>query len=182
MTTDSVSLIIQIFGVLVVSGSLLFVGLQMRQTHVIERANAQRDVLSQTSDWWMTVVEDGATFDTFCAGLADYASLSRYRQARFNALSFKLQHIVESVFFQHKAGLIMASSHEGFMIAYLAIINTPGGRQWWAEASKVGNAELCGYLSARLEAEAATLPLWTDLLPHTLVPPTGASTRTGEHG
>ena len=170
MTLQDFSLIAQIAGVLLVSGSLIFVGLQMRQTYVIERANAQRDVLNQTSDWWMTAVEDESTFDTFCAGLADYTSLSRYRQACFNALGFKLQHIVESVFFQHKAGLIMASSHEGFMVAYLAIINTPGGRQWWAEASKVGNAELCGYLSERLAAEAASLPLWTDLLPHTLAP------------
>ena len=176
MTLQDFSLIAQIAGVLLVTGSLIFVGLQMRQTHIIERANAQRDILDQTSDWWMAGVEDEATFDTFCAGLADYSSLSRYGQARFNALAFKLQHIVESVFFQHKAGLIMASSHEGFMIAYLAIINTPGGRQWWAEASKVGNGELCGYLSARLAAEAAALPLWTDLLPHTLAPaPTGTA-------
>ncbi len=171
MTLQDLSLLAQVFGVLLVSGSLIFVGLQMRQTHAVERGNAQRDILNQTRDWWMIVVEDEATFDTFCAGLADFAGLSRYRQARFNALGWNLKHIVEGVFFQHKAGLVMESSHNGYMIAFLAILNTPGGRQWWAEASKVANAELAAYLSARLEAEAATLPLWTDLLPHTLAPP-----------
>lgn len=170
MTLESIGLIVQILGVLLVSGSLIFVGLQMRQTHSIERGNAQRDILNQTREWWMIVVEDEATFDTFCAGLADYASLSRYRQARFNALVWNLKHIVEGVFFQHKTGLLMESSHSGYMIAFLAILNTPGGRQWWAEASKVANAELADYLSARLAAEAAELPLWTDLLPHTFVP------------
>lgn len=168
MTLDTV---VQIVGVLLVSGSLIFVGLQMRQTQRIERGNAQRDILNQTRDWWMAVAQDEETFDTFCAGLADYAGLSRYRQARFNALCWNLVHIIEGVFFQHKAGLVMASSHDGYMIAFLSILRTPGGEQWWAEASKVVNAELSRYLTARLAAEAASLPLWTDLLPHTLAPP-----------
>ena len=51
MTLQDFSLIAQIFGVLLVSGSLIFVGLQMRQTHAIERGNAQRDVLNQTQRW-----------------------------------------------------------------------------------------------------------------------------------
>ena len=50
--------------------------------------------------------------------------------------------------------------------AYLAILNTPGGRMWWEEASKVGNAEFCTYLSKRLAAESGTLPSWIALLPH----------------
>lgn len=170
MTLQDLSLVAQILGVLLVSGSLLFVGMQMRQTHAIERGSAQRDLLNQTRDWWMVGVEDEAMFDTISAGLRDFKSLSRYQQARFNAWGFNLQHIVEGVFFQHKSNLIMATSHEGYVIAYLSIINTPGGRQWWDEASKVGNVELCTYLSARLQAESATLPLWTDLLPHYRLP------------
>ena len=165
MTLESLNLIAQIVGVLLIPASLIFVGMQMRQHHTIERGNAQRDILDQTREWWASCVADQETFDAFSAGLADFGSLSRYQQARFNALGFDLQHIVEGAFFQHRAGLINASSHEGYMIAYLAILNTPGGRQWWSLAAKVGNAELCNYLSARLAAEAASLPLWTDLLP-----------------
>ena len=169
MSAQNLSLIVQVVGVLLVSGSLAFVGMQMRQTHAIERGNAQRDILNQTRTWWMSCVADEDTFNTFSAGLADFKGLSRYQQACFNALGFNLQHIIEGVFFQHRAGLIMASSYEGYMVAFLAIMNTPGGRQWWEEASKVGNGELCAYLSTRLAGEGATLPLWTDLLPHTLI-------------
>lgn len=43
---------------LLVPASLVFVGMQMRQTHAIERGNAQRDLLNQTRDWWMTCVRD----------------------------------------------------------------------------------------------------------------------------
>ena len=168
MTLQDISLIAQILGVLLVSGSLLFVGLQMRQTHAIERANAQRDLLNQTQSWWLLGVTDEAMFDTISAGLQDFRGLSRYKQARFNAWGMSIHHIVEGVFFQNKSGLIMPTSHEGYTIAILAIIKTPGGRQWWEESSRVGNVEFCAYISWRLAAAGADLPLWTDLLPHLL--------------
>jgi len=170
MTLQDLSLIAQILGVLLVSGSLLFVGLQMRQTHAIERANAQRDLLDQTRNWWLLGVEDEAMFDTISAGLQDFKGLSRFQQGRFNAWGMSLHHICEGVFFQNKSGLIMPTSHEGYTIAFLAVIKTPGGLQWWAEASKVGNVEFCTYISKRLAADGATLPSWIELLPHYRLP------------
>jgi hypothetical protein len=173
MTLEDLSLIAQIISVLLIPASLVFVGMQMRQTHAIERGNAQRDLLNQTRDWWMACVSNEAMFDTFSQGLADYNSLSRYQQARFSTLGFNLFHIVEGVFFQDKVELLTDSMSEGYFIAFLAIINTPGGRQWWDEASKVGNVEICRYLSARLATESATLPLWTDLNPFLRFPAAG---------
>src|SRR5690242_16350559 len=145
MTLQDFSLIAQILGVLLVSGSLVFVGLQMRQTHAIERANAQRDLLDQTRNWWLLGVENEAMFDAISAGLQDFKGLSRFRQAQFNAWGMGLHHIVEGVFFQNKSGLIMPTSHEGFTVAFLAIIKMPGGLEWWDEVKHVGNAEFCAY-------------------------------------
>ena len=85
----------QILGVLLVSGSLVFVGLQMRQTHAIERANAQRDLLDQTRSWWLLGVENEAIFDTISAGLQDFKGLSRFQQGQFNAWGMSLHHICE---------------------------------------------------------------------------------------
>ena len=86
MTLQDLSLIAQILGVLLVSGSLLFVGLQMRQTHAIERANAQRDLLDQTRNWWLLGVEDEAMFDTISAGLQDFRGLSRFQAGAIQRL------------------------------------------------------------------------------------------------
>lgn len=170
MTLEDLSLIAQIASVLLIPASLVFVGMQMRQTHAIERGNAQRDLLNQTRDWWMRCVSDEAMFDVFSQGLANYHGLTRYQKARFSTLGFNLFHIVEGVFFQDRVKLVTDSMVQGYYIAFLSIINTPGGRQWWDEASKAGNVEISNYLSARLAAEAATLPLWTDLNPFFHVP------------
>ena len=173
MTLEDLSLIAQIVSVLLIPASLLFVGMQMRQTLAIERGNAQRDILDQTRAWWLLCASDEAMFDTLSQGLADYRGLSRFEQARFSTLGFNLFHIVEGVFWQSRERLFTDSMREGYYVAFLSIINTPGGRQWWTEASQVGNAEVCDYLSQRLAKEAATLPLWTDLNPFLSLPGAG---------
>jgi hypothetical protein len=167
MTLEDLAYISQIVGVIAVLASLVAIYFQMRQNHAIERGNAQRDLLDQTRGWWLLGVQDAAWFDTISAGLNDFRSLDRLQQARFSAWGYNLLHIVEGVFFQNRSRLIISTSHEGYVVAALSIMSTPGGRTWWEdEASKVVNAEFSAYLSKRLATEAATLPLWTDLLPY----------------
>ena len=174
MTLEDLSLIAQIASVLLVPASLLFVGMQMRQTLAIERGNAQRDILDQTRAWWMLSASDEATYETLSQGLANYSGLSHFQQARFSTLCFNLFHIVEGVFWQSRERVFSESMREGYYIAFLSIINTPGGRQWWQAASKIGNGEVCGYLSDRLANEAEALPLWTDLNPYLRLPGSGS--------
>lgn len=170
MTLQEIAQVAQVVGVLLVPASLTFVGMQMRQNHAIARSNAQRDLLNQTRDWWTMCTRDEAIFDIFSQGMADYKGLSRYHKARFSALGYNLFHIVEGVFLQDRDRLFRAAMSEGYYLAFLSLINTPGGRQWWGEMSKVGNAELCAYLSARLIADATTLPLWNEMVPFFSLP------------
>ena len=167
MSLEEAYYISQIVAVVAILGSLVAIYFQMRQNHAIERGNAQRDLLDQTRGWWLLGVQDEAWFGTISAGLHDFRSLDRLQQARFSAWGYNLLHIVEGVFFQNRSRLIISTSHEGYVVAALSIMNTPGWRTWWEdEASKVVNAEFSAYMSKRLAAEAATLPLWTDLLPY----------------
>ena len=64
MTLDVFGLIAQVLGLVFVAASLVFVGVQMRQTHAIETGNAQRDIWNQTRDWWMTVSYTHLTLPT----------------------------------------------------------------------------------------------------------------------
>ena len=69
----------------------------------------------------------------------------------------------------------MPTSHEGYTVAFVAIIKTPGGQLWWDEVKKVGNVEFCTYVSKRLAPDGAALPSWTDLLPHYRLPDVSGS-------
>jgi hypothetical protein len=167
MTLEEISYLSQTIASVAVVVSLVAIWFQMRQNHLQELSNSQRDVLNQSRDWWLLGVESEAMFETICAGLQDFNSLDRFQQARFHAWGANLQQLITSVYFQHQVKLVKTSSFEGYMRAFLAIINTPGGRMWWEQSAvRMGNQELSAYLTKRLNAEASTLPLWTDLLPH----------------
>jgi len=165
MTLEEIYYISQIVAVVAILGSLVAIWFQMRQNHAIERANAQRDVLNQTREWWLLGIESEEMFDTICAGLQDFNGLNRFQKARFHAWAANLQQMLTAAFFQHRSRLINPSSHEGFVRAFLAVLNTPGGRTWWETYSKLGNSEVNSYINTRLAADGPAVPLWTDLLP-----------------
>jgi hypothetical protein len=170
MTLEEIYYISQIIAVVAILGSLVAIYFQLRQNHAQELANAQRDILNQSREWWMLGVENEEMFETISAGLQDFHNLNRFQKARFHAWAANLQQIVTGVYFQHRFKLINPSSHEGFMRAFLSILNTPGGREWWQISGNTGNREVTAYMNARLAAEATTLPTWTDLLPHFRLP------------
>lgn len=171
MTLEDFYYISQIVAVVAILGSLLAIYFQMRQSHEFERLNAQRDILNHVREWWALSVESEEKFQTICSGLQDFHGLDRFQQAQFHAWAANLQAIFSGAFFQHRSKIINPLSHEGMARAFLSILNTPGGQAWWEMSSKSANKEVATYLNARLAAEAATLPLWTDIVPHFRLPP-----------
>lgn len=176
MTLEDIYYISQIVAVIAILGSLVAIYFQMRQNHAQELTNAQRDILNQSRDWWRLGVESEEMFTTICAGLQDFNSLTPFQQARFHAWASSLQQIATGAYFQNRSKLIYSSSHEGFMRAFLSILKTPGGRAWWDVSGKLANQELAAYLNKRLASDAATLPLWTDIVPHFRLPPARVET------
>lgn len=171
MTLEEIYYISQIVAVVAILGSLLAIYFQMRQNHAFVRANEQREFLDQVREWWALSAESEEKFQTICSGLQDFHGLDRFQQAQFHAWAADMQAIFTGAFFQHRSTLISPSSHEGMARAFLSILNTPGGHAWWEMSSKTANKDVVTYLNARLAAEAATLPVWTDLVPHFRLPP-----------
>lgn len=170
MTLEEIYYVSQIVAVVAILGSLLAIYFQMRQNRAFERANEQREFLNQVREWWALSVESEEKFQTICLGLQDFHGLDRFQQAQFHAWAADMQAIFSGAFFQHRSKLISPSSHEGMARAFLSILNTPGGQAWWEMSSKTANKEVATYLNARLAAEAATLPTWTDIVPHFRLP------------
>lgn len=111
MTLEEIFDVSQIIAVIAILGSLIAIYFQMRQSHAQERANAQRDLLNQSREWWLLGVESEQTLDLICAGLQNFSGLDRYQQARFHAWAANLLQIVTGAHFQHRDKLINSSSH-----------------------------------------------------------------------
>jgi hypothetical protein len=176
MTLEQVSLIAQILSVLLVPASLVFVGMQMRQTHAIERANAQRHVLSQWQEWMNSLARDGEAFADVRDCLHDYSGQSEFKRHRFFAWAFESLWIAEQTLYQWKEGLINEKPFLGSINAVLAIIVTPGGQQWWVDAQKLVGGDIRDFLVKRLAGGEAELPpQWQELATHFRLPQSGSA-------
>lgn len=158
MTLQDLSLLAQVFGVLLVSGSLIFVGLQMRQTHAVERANAQRHLLTQWQEWVVSLSHDAGAFDDVRDCLHDYFGSPPFKRTRFFGWAFFALFICEQGLYQSREGLINKTSFDRMIGVVLSIIATPGGRQWWTEASQLVGPDISAYLNRQLAGGPESLP------------------------
>lgn len=171
MTLEQLSLIAQILSVLLIPASLVFVGMQMRQTHAIERANAQRHVLSQWQEWVKSIAGDARMFEDVRDCLHDYLGQDEFKRHRFFAWAFESLWIAEQTLYQWEEGLISEKPFVGSINAVLAIIMTPGGQQWWVDAQKLVGGDIRDFLANRLAGNGASLPpQWHELATHFRIP------------
>ncbi len=176
MTLEDVALVAQIVSVLLVPASLVFVGMQMRQTHAIERANAQRHVLTQWQEWLKSIARDADAFTDVRDCLHDYTGQDEFKRHRFFAWAFESLWIAEQSLYQWNERLISEKPFVGSINAVLAIIITPGGRQWWVDAQKLVGGDIRDLLASRLAGHGESLPpQWDELATHFRVPETDSA-------
>jgi hypothetical protein len=158
MTVDIISIITQVVSLLLVSGSLIFVGMQMRQTHAIERANAQRHLITQWQEWLGIPGQDTSMFEDVRACMHDYPGSPAFKRQRFFSWAFHALWISEQGLYQANDRLINKASFNRMVSATLAIMATPGGRQWWEEAKLLVGDDIREYLERQLAGGGDDLP------------------------
>lgn len=166
MNWEAIGAIGEIVAAAAVIGSLLFVGSQLRQSRYIERANAQRDLLKQASEWMSSPSLDSDIFEAVRQCLEDFHGADPIVKDRFNGWAFRLLFIMEQAHYMRQDGLINDGSFDGFERAMLSIISARGGRQWWAHAYNVIGADVGEHLATRLAEVGDSVPPWDELLPH----------------
>lgn len=166
MNWEAVVAVSEIIGTVTVIASLLFVGIQLRQSGSIEKANAQRNLLEQLSNWVGLASSDPLVFNAVRDCLHEYDSAEPIVKERFNAWAWKVLLIVEQAIYMDNDGFITESSLNGMEQGMLSILNTKEGWQWWALTSNIVGSEVSTHLQQRLEETKGTIPPWNELFPH----------------
>lgn len=166
MTLETIYYIGQSFAVLALICSLLFVGYQVRQSRLIERAAAQRELLNGVIHFSHRIssTEWG---DSFAVGLADFENCNPTVKSQFSALAAEFVFITESALNMHRDGFFSEGTWIGIEGGALAIIRTPGGSQWWQYARKAIGPEVVEHLDQRLAAIDPSAPTFLDAWPWT---------------
>ncbi len=65
----------------------------------------------------------------------------------------------------HRDGFLNEKSYDGFMQAAMAVVKTPGGAQWYAEAKRIWGKDAVAELDARMAQIGDQVPPWNELRP-----------------
>ena len=137
-----------------VVASLVYVGLQVRQSNTLARVDTEMRNSSNAADFTALVVADPSLADLWQRGLRGREPLDEREQNRFNLLLGSLFYRLEGVFFQYRRGLLTAAAWRAWEELILATQRSPAGRFWWGEVRFPFSRDFREHVDALLAATA----------------------------
>lgn len=162
---ESAYFLAQILAVLLLAGSLIFVGSQLRLSQRIERANAQRNLLQRIADWDWNTKTDEEIWWAVTESLKSYPEVSNRHQAVFESYCFGLLTLTEAALSMRKDGFFTDGTWAGIEGGAIALIKTNGGANYWNHARLFLGFEIAQHLDKRLNEVGDTIPAIDEFLP-----------------
>jgi len=162
MALETIYYISQTIAVVAVIGSLIFVGLQLRQNWLAIRMNAYQAAHERLDHARQMIASDEGLARLYDKGQRDPASLDESGVARFRLLMFVVVEAIQTVhvlFVQSKL-----SQEEWCPVERMCqrVMATPGGRTWWLVYRSEFNAAFAEEVDRLLGRAAASPPLTSD--------------------
>ena len=144
----------ELVGGLAVIGSLIYVGLQVRQNTRVEGASTHREMLEAAIQRHNVVMQIP---DVVQAGLSDFQGLAHRDKLIFAGFITNYVTFFESVMHLHRKKLMDAVIFRAARDLVLRFILAPGGAQWWAYSKVLYDPRVREFLDQAI-AEGADLP------------------------
>ena len=136
MNWDAITAIAETAGVIGIIASLVFLGFQVKQNTVQLRQENLRRIVRGTLDTNWYFHRDDIAFDVFSRGCRSFDALSAKDSAHFHSILVDLSFYLELTRISSEAKLIDSTALEINERFFLAILITPGGKEWWEFAKK----------------------------------------------
>ena len=157
MTLEEIYYISQIVAVIGIFGSLVFVGVQIRQNTRATRAASHNAVSNSLNEINRMFAENADLTKIWLSGLADRQALNPEERWRFDSMSRAYMHVCETMYVQAGLGTgdksVMLAEEDGIK----AVFGSPGVREWWAENPYGFSKEFRSYV-AKLAQSADKTP------------------------
>lgn len=157
----------EIAGVIGIVVSLLFVGHQVRQNTLQLRQDNLREVIRGTLDTNWQYHRNKEVFDIFGCACEDFDSQPPQDQAHFHSILVDLSFYLVLAKGLNESGLMDAAAHDINERYFMAILNTPGGQEWWefARVAKPMPDYAIDYIQSLIDDPDREFPSITDLQP-----------------
>ena len=154
MTLEEIYCVSQIVAVIGIFGSLVFVGLQIRQNTRATQAASHHAVSNSLNEINRLFIESEEVTKIWLAGLNDRQGLSPEDRWRFDSMLRAYMHVCETMYIQADLGTgdkeIMLSEEKGIR----TVLASPGCREWWTENPYGFGAKFRTYVAALAKTAA----------------------------
>ncbi len=150
MSLENLANIAEVFGMLVVAITLIFLTLQMRQNTRALRSTTAQGAHEMAEAIYHPIMMDAALADVVIRGMRDSDVLSEVETARFTAFWQDGFFTFQSWFYQWRAGTLDAGIWTGWSKIITDVHQTPGIRNFWQQRGHYFSDEFRAYLEADL--------------------------------
>ena len=175
MDWEALSAVAEIAGVVLVVVSLVYLAIQVRQSNEMALAESERELLESWANAVAGISADDRTTDIFHRGMDDFDGLSNIEKTRFSVIMQRLVNTYIAAVRLDAKSLVGSEEVEIFGDICLAMILTPGGRQWWSIIGPYFTFH--DQMNERIEKEGDSFPSWVDMIPFARPEPAATAER-----
>ena len=139
-------------GVAVV-GSLIYVGLQVRQSNRIAQSSAVRSGRAAAVDMLRTWFNDPTGVTVYLEGLRDRHALRTEDRVKFDMMLNQVFRTLESMFYEHRDGHLGQELWMSFEREAEPVFAQPGAVNWWFERHTMLTPTFARYVEERFLAD-----------------------------
>ena len=121
----------ELVGGVAVVGSLIYVGIQLRQTRDMLASNAERDWLTTNNQTVQFAASSDALSEAWLGGMNDYRRLTPLQSWRFDACMYSWLANVEMAFLDRQKGIGRPESELVQQATLKQMLGGRGGVDWW---------------------------------------------------
>jgi hypothetical protein len=137
MTLEHVFFFTQSIAGIGVFASLIFVGLQVRDSAKAVRSATAQAVHENFASWYLSLADNPAALATTLKGFADLKSLTPSETAQFNCTYLAFTSHSQNAFHQWRQGHLAGDLWACWEALLANMVHTPGGQEFWRQRSYV---------------------------------------------
>jgi hypothetical protein len=125
-----------------VIASIVFLGIQLRDSSIQARVATNQELTSQLSDWDDLIVSDESLADIYSRGIKDYSVLLPVEKTRFDVLMTSRIRLLNSSLLALQEGVIGIGAGDVDLASATVtgpiriLLDHPGFRDWWSKADR----------------------------------------------